>query len=767
MSNESLTAAIGVLRKAADRVATLGMLGKPGSVESVVNGGPSADRNVTSIPASQAAVRAEAGLPVVPDGCRLRSVFDALTLDGSPSDTSNWYARAPLRASSSKEASPVPAVNPDNEDLGGIAEGMRAGLAAMSAFKLPSHLEEQALLGLLERYASYLPAMDESRGDVSLYIQARVAAGLAGCLARGRASPSATQATAADTAPRLCFIAGDLSGIQASLFRFRRQGVQGLGKILRARSFLIGAIAEAAALGLVTALNLPLSCVTIQAAGRFLILAPACAETLAAVDRMRADADAWLADTYFGDLALALTCGPPFLPEEVEGGDAGGPLDDVETALDEAKMGLLKAQALKSVLSRHFQHGQCDACGFRPAPGPDEYCTACARELGIGSSLLRARYVAWSSANIAGAKAVLHLFGFYCYLLPQVPDDPQAVANLVSVGVLHVENASNDSRPWPIRHLPNYVPVWKHEHEHKNPIYEGFKEPDDNTGAGQQKTFRHIAAESRENDGKGRLRGIVRLGVLKADVDLLGRLMSRGFVKHEPGQSRRSLAAVAELSWRLDLFFTAFLPALLRASYPACYLVYSGGDDLLLVGPWRQTWSLAGEIERTFHAYVGANMDVTLSAGLALLDARAPLNDAIRRADEALGASKSSGRDRITAFGTTMAWRTERDHVDELQEWLTAQLFGGRPSALVYRLEEIAIMAETCAENPRNAGWRGLLGYQLARNLPVKKGFDPKPEWLNKLGLDKDLNSSPTVPLRWRPAARMALLRTRSSETKT
>ena len=69
----------------------------------------------------------------------------------------------------------------------------------------------------------------------------------------------------------------------------------------------------------------------------------------------------------------------------------------------------------------------------------------------------------------------------------------------------------------------------------------------------------------------------------------------------------------------LDLFFTGYLQSDCAGNYPQTYTVYAGGDDLLLIGPWRQMIVLATDLREQFRRYVGGNSNITLSAGLAPL----------------------------------------------------------------------------------------------------------------------------------------------------
>lgn len=75
------------------------------------------------------------------------------------------------------------------------------------------------------------------------------------------------------------------------------------------------------------------------------------------------------------------------------------------------------------------------------------------------------------------------------------------------------------------------------------------------------------------------------LGYLKADVDNLGSLFAYGL--GDDLQDRNSISRLATLSRMLDLFFSGRIEQLLSIEYTDCYSVFSGGDDLLIIGRMR------------------------------------------------------------------------------------------------------------------------------------------------------------------------------------
>ena len=136
------------------------------------------------------------------------------------------------------------------------------------------------------------------------------------------------------------------------------------------------------------------------------------------------------------------------------------------------------------------------------------------------------------------------------------------------------------------------------------------------------------------------------LGYLCADVD-------RAAVAFAAlaGDPERSVA----LSRLLDGFFGEHLHHLLQRDFPLVFPVFGGGDDLLLIGPWKDTLELALRLEEDFQALVGDGL--TFSAGLSLLPPHATLRAGLDLATEAMRQAKAAGGNHLYAFGTAIEWR--------------------------------------------------------------------------------------------------------------
>ncbi|MEG8945792.1 type III-A CRISPR-associated protein Cas10/Csm1 [Rosettibacter firmus] len=140
--------------------------------------------------------------------------------------------------------------------------------------------------------------------------------------------------------------------------------------------------------------------------------------------------------------------------------------------------------------------------------------------------------------------------------------------------------------------------------------------------------------------------GIPRLGVLRLDVDNLGKIFKDGFGKHA------TFGRVVQLSLMLDFFFSHYLNKLKFYSWDPIEglsnifnkhnykvrdlieIIYSGGDDVFIVGHWSVLPDIAIWINDEFKKFTSYNDNFSISAGISLFDAKYPVYKAAIEAGE-------------------------------------------------------------------------------------------------------------------------------------
>jgi hypothetical protein len=143
--------------------------------------------------------------------------------------------------------------------------------------------------------------------------------------------------------------------------------------------------------------------------------------------------------------------------------------------------------------------------------------------------------------------------------------------------------------------------------------------------------------------------GAPYLAVLKWDGDRVGTKLREALARDPDAQSYQNL------SEKLSGFFGNKLLQTLEERFPRIYLVYSGGDDLVLVGHFWNVLQSAQCLQEELQKEFGKE-EITASAGISAFHKKAPIISAIRQADAYLEKAKGRGKNRVCAFGVTLPW---------------------------------------------------------------------------------------------------------------
>lgn len=169
---------------------------------------------------------------------------------------------------------------------------------------------------LLATFAHSIPSATAFgvRPEVSLYDHSKAVAALATALWRWHQARdddasfivAAHQNRAAWDDPKLLLIQGDIFGIQDFIFAAGGETQRRAAKLLRGRSFYVGLLTECAAMRVLDALALPPTSQIINAAGKFLIVAPNTDATRQALTEVRRQLDAWFLEHSYGQAGVGL-----------------------------------------------------------------------------------------------------------------------------------------------------------------------------------------------------------------------------------------------------------------------------------------------------------------------------------------------------------------------------------------------------------------------------------------------------------------------------
>ncbi|HPU80994.1 type III-A CRISPR-associated protein Cas10/Csm1 [Accumulibacter sp.] len=585
--------------------------------------------------------------------------------------------------------------------------------------------------------------------EVSLYDHSKATAALATALWRwhheqGSENLRAVRESWAED--KILLVQGDFFGIQDFIFAEGGATQKHAHKLLRGRSFQVSLLAECAALKLLEALELPPTAQIINAAGKFLIVAPNTAGALAAVARCRQELNDWCLKHTYGEIGVGLASTPASC-NDFATGRFGELSKRLFAALDVAKHQRfdLCADNATSIFDGFLDQfdntlGVCAINGRHPAD-PEasarrDYAlsTLADDQIRIGEQLTRhARLLV---ARAAEGLPVLGLdyFGYRLAIVPNAEASGkygELARNGTLLRVWDFDAAEADGTLWrgyARRFVNSYVPRFDAgdaQSAGKYGKWEGEADFARESGGDPQrgttiKTLHHIACEDRRLTAADRWQGEIALLTLKGDIDNLGSLFQQGLEKP-------TFAKMASLSRQINAFFALWLPWFCEhgrdengvARYRNTYTVFAGGDDFFLIGPWESTLALATVLRAKFADYV-ANPGISFSAGLSMTHPQTPVRQLARSTETALAAAKDlPGKNAVTLWQRSVSWADWRTLMGQRRTALEALMAradshgAGFSSGLTYALLQLSDRAES--KRPQDAIWRSQLHYRLAR----------------------------------------------------
>lgn len=703
-----------------------------------------------------------------------------LTPQDSTSPPGFRYPLAPL---SPQALFPVPAK--DCETAGNPAaqqayrqlwEGFTTGIAQIPEahrHSLPLWLDH--FDSLWQTFTQAIPSATagQVKPEVSLYDHSRTTAALAVALWRHHADrgddPAAVletcraqwdrrrtdcdRAKAAWDTEKFLLIQGDFFGIQDFIFASGGETQQRAAKLLRGRSFYVALLSELAALRVLEALDLPPVSQVVNAAGKFLIVAPNTPETIAALARVQAEFDAWFLHHTYGQSGIGLAR----LPARARDFQAGQPDEEspfrrltkrLFEQLEIVKLQRFRlcgdpppAPLFEAFLDAfHNERGECRIDGRSPATvelEPGVWVSALAKDqIDTGDYLAKRDRVLITRAPLDHGTLRLAIFGYHVNFT--LGEDitgrfgrEAKTGNLCRCWDFSLPS-SFDAPLWQgyaRRQINAYVPRFTGLNDWERSRYQGL----DPLAYDDLKTLNHLARDDRRSGEQGeRWTGQEALMTLKGDVDSLGLIFEKGL-------ELPSFAKLAGLSRQINAFFAVYLPWLCAHGtedgvpcYRNTYTVFAGGDDFFLIGPWHSTLRLARRMKEDFARFVAHNPDIHFSAGLSMTKPGLPIRHLARMAEAALEEAKAhvepgpstapagTAKNAVTCFGQTVSWaRFEQLQAREAAlERLTQEI--GLSTGYLYGLLQLTEKAAKVGENPENALWHAWFAYRTRRLLETK-----------------------------------------------
>ncbi len=579
------------------------------------------------------------------------------------------------------------------------------------------------LISLIQKYCWSTPS-DITREivDVSLFDHLKTTSAIASCLYQyHNLTNTLYEAAIKDEKPnKFMLIGGDISGIQRYIYDIAEVGVGGVAKRLRARSFMLSLLLEVTAHHILHKLELPFSCLLFSSGGRFYILAPGNSATLGKLSAAITECQEWLLKEYLGEIAINFAA-VRFAPKRFSADNSYYP-ENFRGLWEEFQQEMEKEKLAKfsSVLKENKQwsnkflsevkyendlEGVCRSCRKFPAQyfldetNQIKVCEHCANDQKIGSKLLNAKYLIFYSD---GVERDLNFYGQY---------NVEVTSSSKPIGTPYLVVSLNQPEhvvgyPGSFKYLANHVPIFHNKDELDKQCEACLGK-----SCELREEFRDFPHIYNFQCLSGSAEGADCLSAIKADVDFLGLAFNQ--------IESLSISRMTEFSNFLDIFFSGYLPTFFEENFFRTYVVYSGGDDLLVIGPWDEMISLSKNIRDEFQRFCAHNPNLHLSAGIALSKPKFPVANTVEATNDILDKAKGKEeRNQLSILSATFDW-SDFEKLINFGNLLVDALNNKRiSSAFVYRLLTYQSMFER-SERGDTSGllYLSRLAYDIKRNL--------------------------------------------------
>lgn len=640
----------------------------------------------------------------------LISIFEEIDFNDSPSASSEYSF------GEYKYKYPLSRLNPqsifpqNNNELGSYTELFENFKKEILKLVHTDNLELwlEHLDSLLMKYASSVPSSSFSQ-DVSLYDHCKTVSAFASSLYLYHKQNNTfnNENINNENEKKFIYLKSKFHGIQEFIFSQGGWTNENSAKILRGRSFYISLLMELAGDMLCKNTGVHNTSIIMNAAGCITMILPNTPWTKEKIKDTEDQINDWLIKNFYGEVSIG------FAYIEASPADFKSNSNLNEDILSEKLSQKLELKKFKKIdikyfgkMERYFGNDDvlCKFCGKRPASTTEKKCPVCIDLTNIGEKLVKnSQIIIINQSDSAHNILKVPIYGQYgiCF-----EDEKKyylqnpAPSSLMRYWSFVLNDCFVAFKPFKA-----YVPVFDKEKTVKT--FEDIVKPDD-------------AKKSVE-----------ALGILKCDVDNLGKIFQIGISKrHGSGLSK-----TATFSRIINSFFTIYLPDLLSVKYKNIYTVFAGGDDLFLIGRWDTVINLSYELKNAFNKFSCNNPQVTFSTGIAIAKPNEMIRSLYFYSEQALKQSKdNAGKDSLTIFDETIKWSQKNELIsisDNLSKWQKDEILN---SAALFKILSFIDMAQKTdvvnkkigntvvnLSDMQNFKWKALLNYFLTRNNAVKK----------------------------------------------
>lgn len=541
------------------------------------------------------------------------------------------------------------AINYSEEKYESIINNLKSGI---KKFELTGEYIN-SLLSLLEGELTYVSSASDIHqlADISLYDQMKITAAIGSCVYQyleSKEVKSYKKALMEDSNKAynedyFLMFSMDISGIQS--FIYKVDSSEAL-KSLRSKSFYLEIMLEHIVDELLEAVNLSRTNLIYSGGGHAYILLPNTYEAIEKINIFKAELKKWFIDNYGIDLYVAMgykACSANTLKNYPKG-SYENLFKEVSKALSNEKISRYSANEIRHMNSFRNEESarECKVCGRVDHLTAEDICEYCDSFKRISRDILNKSFGFVTVVNEKDKEKNCIKLPFDKYMLME---DEESLKHRAY---------TNES---------GYVRSYS-----KNKMYTGVN-------VATRLWVGDYSSESSFEELAKASSGIKKLGVLRADVDNLGKAFISGF---KPEHT--SLSRTASFSRKLSMFFKFHINNILEngeymidgsvSAKRNATIVYSGGDDVFIVGAWDDVIGLAIDLSDSLKKYSQGTL--TISAGIGIFPKKFPVKVIARQTGLLEEASKSvQDKNAVTLFedAYNQDYKHEFDCGEQTYKW--------------------------------------------------------------------------------------------------
>jgi len=537
----------------------------------------------------------------------------------------------------------------------------------------------KTLLELLRRYTFFIPSAPSIEVDVrnSLYAHLKTTAALATAILLNKKNGLGDGFT---------IIMGDLAGIQRYVYGSRMY--KGALKMLRARSIYLSILTEAIARHVVNRLGLlPLN-IVFCSGGHFMILAHYVEE--GKLEEILKEVEEFVLREHGGRIGLKLSYVYVSREDFINRNRFRNKLEEADRRLKESGLSLFKRvmhEDPKDIFGPiSVKEELCYSCGGAEkverevADGREIYlCERCRRMRELAKAVKDADYLlvfSWSDEIVEPEELSIDNPDYRVYTGPlnftlsglrvsyhfckDLDDALRLIYMFVKRGLkavdIDVYKINDTDLSYEFKRLRNLGGEYG---EVARRVSIGFRFVSKHTPLSKEGDIREF------DDMAKASKGSKMIGYLKLDIDDLGRRLEEyceGLADFLTFSETVSFIMEGCIEYMLSLCFS-------KDDMNKLYLIYSGGDDLFLVGSWNVVVEAAEKIHEKLKGVLRMDRGgLTASAAILIEDPKTPVKICAEAVSEKLRAVKQAGKNGINVTGRKISWDGFKDSLKTVKK---------------------------------------------------------------------------------------------------